>query len=222
MKNTKKELVDLLKNFDKTNLNEKGKELIDLFKVDYKEDPKGFTKKDLVDYIEKVMDNLLSKQQQFLPIENEEKKKVVVKKKEEKKQPKKKEEKKEEKKAVKEDILPKTFKSDLGTLKRVDTSYSDIVKRVDKGEQLYIATYWTPELIKEYDYELGLGLAKDIKEFPNNLDILQIMYIDKTICYGLSLYSTQVYPFTPEDFSFSYDHVRVSAGMEFSVYELVE
>lgn len=122
----------------------------------------------------------------------------------------------------------------LGKLKAVpDTDMQELAKALnEEGRQFFFATYWTAKMIKEYSYAETREVQK-VKSFPNDLDILQPVYY----CEGLnrmwanSLYTEAMFcfnedslehivetnPYTKEQF-----RIRVSRGMEFELYELVQ
>ena len=122
----------------------------------------------------------------------------------------------------------------LGKLKAVpDTDMQELAKALnDEGRQFFFATFWTPKMIKEYSYAETREVNK-VKSFPNDLDILQPVYF----CEGLkrmwanSLYTEAMFCFNEDSLEHLVEknpyngepyRIRVSRGMEFELYELVQ
>jgi len=132
-------------------------------------------------------------------------------------------------------MFPKTLEIEgLGTLSVAPDNYKtmgDIATALESGKQFYFVTYWTKRQIKEFSYTENYH-TNSVKEFPNDLDILEPCYY----CNGLkriwanSLYTEAMFMFNPDDIEHVDDtnpysgekfKVRVSNGMEFELYELV-
>lgn len=123
----------------------------------------------------------------------------------------------------------------LGVLSVASDKYKtmeDIATALENGKQFYFVTYWTKRQIKEY-YYADTFCTNAVKEFPNDLDILEPCYY----CNGLkriwtnSLYTEAMVYFESSDIEHVEDtnpyngekfKVRVSNGMEFELYELLE
>lgn len=121
----------------------------------------------------------------------------------------------------------------LGKLKAVpETTMEDIVKSLSDGKQYFFACYWTARQIKEFAYSEARNVPCP-KSFPNDLDILEPVYFCDGIkrMHAISLYTEALFsfnsdalehvedtnPYTGEKFK-----IRVSNGMEFELYELVQ
>lgn len=132
-------------------------------------------------------------------------------------------------------IFPKTLDIEgLGTLSVAPDKYKtmeDIAKALEDGKQFYFVTYWTKRHLKEFCYAETFR-TNPVKEFPNDLDILEPCYY----CNGLkriwanSLYTEAMFMFNSDNVEHVEDtnpysgekfKVRVSNGMEFELYELV-
>lgn len=132
-------------------------------------------------------------------------------------------------------MFPKTLEVEgLGTLSVAPDKYKtmeDIATALESGKQFYFVTYWTKRQIKEFSYAENYH-TNSVKEFPNDLDILEPCYY----CNGLkriwanSLYTEAMFMFNSDDIEHVDDtnpysgekfKVRVSNGMEFELYELV-
>ncbi len=149
---------------------------------------------------------------------------------EEKKKETKEEKKKETKTAKKSDKVrelatqfPKELKLDGDTVE-LDLSVSsleDLRVGIEKGEEYFIAVYWTPRLIKQFNYdEHGFADTK-ITKFENDLDICQLIHIadNHKVAYALSLYSNVMYMITPEDLEII-DGMRYTNGAEYNIYKV--
>lgn len=133
-------------------------------------------------------------------------------------------------------VFPKTLEVEgIGTLSVAPDKYKsmeDIATALENGKQFYFVTYWTKRQLKEFCYS-DTFRTNAVKEFPNDLDILEPCYY----CNGLnriwanSLYTEAMLMFEASDIEHVEDtnpyngekfKVRVSNGMEFELYELVE
>lgn len=112
------------------------------------------------------------------------------------------------------------------------TDIDTLVKLIDSGVDIYIATYWTARHLKQYDYSGACALKEQFKSFPNDLDILQVIYSCERISriWAASLYTDGMFRFDAEMFEPVEDtniytgeksQLRVAQGMEFEVYKVV-
>lgn len=123
----------------------------------------------------------------------------------------------------------------LGVLRRADSSYKtmeDVAKALEEGKQFYFACYWSARHIKEFNYS-AVNMVEAVKKFPNDLDILEPVYFCETLkrMWANSVYTEAMFFFENEDITHIEDtdpyngekfKVRVSSGMEFELYELVQ
>lgn len=140
----------------------------------------------------------------------------------------KKSEKKVEKKATPKKVekkevgmFPETLNlKGLGKYKKVDSTkisnYEDLVKFMEKSDDVILATHWTKREIQQFDYA-GNFFVDAPKEFPNDLDILKFMAECGRInrLYFMSVYTDGMFRIDSEDVS-----GRSSDGMEFEFYTL--
>lgn len=132
-------------------------------------------------------------------------------------------------------IFPKEIvDKNIGTLVAVPKkyhSYKELTEALEKGVEIYFATYWTPRLLKEFNYAT-VNRVGAVKSFPHDLDLLVAVVpcetIDRVWC--MSQYTEAMYSFEGEDLVPVKDKdtktgeefaIRVSNGMEFEIYELV-
>lgn len=125
--------------------------------------------------------------------------------------------------------------ADFGTLVAAYdkyTTWEEIIKALSENKVLYFATFWTKRQIKDFNYN-GQYFVKAPKEgFPHDLDILEAAVPCETIkrLWCMSVYTEALYRFEAEDFEYVEDtdprgdgkkqfRVRISAGMEFEIYE---
>lgn len=122
----------------------------------------------------------------------------------------------------------------IGTLVAVPKkyhSYKELTEALEKGVEIYFATYWTPRLLKEFNYST-VNRVGAVKSFPHDLDLLVAVVpcetIDRVWC--MSQYTEAMYSFEGDDLVPVKDKdtktgeefaIRVSHGMEFEIYELV-
>ena len=123
----------------------------------------------------------------------------------------------------------------LGVLRRADSSYKtmeDVAKALEEGKQFYFACYWSARHIKEFNYS-AVNKVEAVKKFPNDLDILEPVYFCETLkrMWVNSVYTEAMFFFENKDITHIEDtdpyngekfKVRVSNGMEFELYELVQ
>lgn len=130
--------------------------------------------------------------------------------------------------------FPKTIKDTVvGTLNRADDlkDFADVRKALEKGDTLILTGYWTMRQLKKYDYAGCYEVDVPREAFPNNLDLMQVVYIREKSdhLFAASLYTEAFYHMRPHDFDLVEDvnpadgskfKVRASNGMEFEVYRL--
>jgi hypothetical protein len=93
--------------------------------------------------------------------------------------------------------FPETFANESGTYKAEMTieNIPDLLKAItEKKADIVIANYWNKRALKQFDYDqLGI-LKKRPTEFPNDLDLLKVVYIsnDSRFLYALSLYTEMI------------------------------
>lgn len=133
-------------------------------------------------------------------------------------------------------LFPETLDiENLGVLKRAEDTYKtmeDVAKALEEGKHFYFACYWTQRHIKEYNYSLAYHV-QGVKKFPNDLDILEPVYFCENAkrMWANSVYTEAMCFFENDEMEHINDtdpyngekfRVRVSNGMEFELYELVE
>lgn len=125
---------------------------------------------------------------------------------------------------------------DLGKLIAVPDkyhTYKEIVKALEEGKTLYIAAYWTKRHIQKFQYSEFYMVNAPKNGFPDDLDILVAVLPCETIerLYAMSSYTEALFRFEGVDFMPIEDtdpvdgsnfKVRISAGMEFEIYEPAE
>lgn len=124
---------------------------------------------------------------------------------------------------------------DLGKLRIAPdtfTSMEDVAKAFESGKRIFFVAYWNEAQIKQFQYQAAYACLS-VKSFKDDLDILEpVFYGDRTKkMWCNSLYTEGMFtfyddevkhivsknPYNGEDF-----RVRVSNGMEFEIYELIE
>lgn len=132
-------------------------------------------------------------------------------------------------------VFPKELTvPNLGKLRAVpETSMDDLAKAMtEDGRHFYFACYWTPRMIKEYFYAEAREVNK-VKSFPNDLDILEPVYFCDGIkrMWANSVYTEAMFRFNEDSLEHIVEknpyngeqfRIRVSSGMEFELYELIE
>lgn len=122
----------------------------------------------------------------------------------------------------------------LGTLKAVpETTMEELAKALtDEGRRFFFACYWTPRMIKEYEYSATREVGK-VKSFQNDLDLLEPVYYCDGVSrmWACSVYTEAMFRFNADSMEHIVEtnpyngekfRIRVSNGMEFEVYELTE
>lgn len=96
----------------------------------------------------------------------------------------------------------------------------DIRKANDDGYTLLFACFWSPRLLKQFDYKAQFDVDNVPKAFPDNLDVAELLLTCDTMpkLFALSLETEAMYAFREEDLE-SVDGIRVSAGLEFEIYQ---
>lgn len=133
-------------------------------------------------------------------------------------------------------LFPETLNiENLGVLKRAEETYKtmeDVAKALEEGKHFYFACYWTQRHLKEYNYS-SMYRVQGVKKFPNDLDILEPVYFCENVkrMWANSVYTEAMCFFENDEMEHINDtdpyngekfRVRVSNGMEFELYELVE
>lgn len=133
-------------------------------------------------------------------------------------------------------MFPKEIEvQDLGKLRIAPDDFKsmeDIAKAFESGKRIFFVTYWNAAQIQQFQYQAAYSCLS-VKSFKDDLDILEpVFYGDRTKkMWCNSLYTEGMFtfyddevkhivnknPYSGEDF-----RVRVSNGMEFEIYELIE
>lgn len=117
---------------------------------------------------------------------------------------------------------------ELGKLvARNDMNFDQFKEAINKGETLYLATYWSKRLVKQFGYAEQQQVEVPKAGFPFDLDILLALVACEKVerIWAMSSYTEAMFSFEKEDFELVEDKddkgdysVRVSAGMEFEIY----
>lgn len=123
--------------------------------------------------------------------------------------------------------MPETLDTLVGKLKiRPDIKdIKELHTLIDDGVQLVICMYWNKRQLKQFDYDALNINPKKFTEFPNDLDIVDIMYASENglVVYGVSLYTEVSVVLRPQEFATDPDTgLRYESGAEYQIYELVE
>ena len=123
----------------------------------------------------------------------------------------------------------------LGHLVAVPEKYhslEEIRKAIAEDKTLIFAAYWTKRHIKEFGYALTHNVPVPKNGFPYDLDTLQTIYVcdGADFLYALSTYTEAMFRFRDEDLEPTECEtndgekflMRVSEGLEFEIYEIVE
>lgn len=139
---------------------------------------------------------------------------------------------KKDSKYVMESCFPDTVEDEeLGTLIRVHDkfhTYDELREFVEKGGELYFATYWTARLIKQFAY----GKTWEVPcpaSFPNDLDIMAVLLTCENIerVWAMSRYTEAMMNFDGKSLKPVMDldpktgekcSIRVMNGMEYDIY----
>jgi hypothetical protein len=126
-------------------------------------------------------------------------------------------------------IFPKELEHEtLGKLQVAKISdFKSFKKAIEDGKELFLTTYWNARQIKEFQYGKTLEV-KAPKSFPEDLDILQAVYVGENVdrFYAVSMYTEAMFRFESSDFDYvpvkSNDGTefkcRYSNGLEFEIY----
>lgn len=100
-------------------------------------------------------------------------------------------------------------------------SLEDIRKGIEAGEEYIFAVYWTPRLIKQFNYDADGIADTKITKFDNDLDLCSPVHIAESgkVAYVISLYSDVMYMIKPEDLEVI-DGMRYTNGAEFNIYKV--
>jgi len=96
----------------------------------------------------------------------------------------------------------------------------DIRKASEDGYTILFACFWSPRLLKQFDYKAQFDVDSVPKAFPDNLDVAELLLTCDTMpkLFALSLETEAMYAFREEDLE-PVDGIRVSAGLEFEIYQ---
>lgn len=96
----------------------------------------------------------------------------------------------------------------------------DIRKASEDGYTILFACFWSPRLLKQFDYKTQFDVDSVPKAFPDNLDVAELLLTCDTMpkLFALSLETEAMYAFREEDLE-PVDGIRVSAGLEFEIYQ---
>lgn len=118
---------------------------------------------------------------------------------------------------------------DLGKLiAQHEMDFATFRDQINEGKTLYIATYWTKRLIKQFGYAEINNVEVPKTGFPFDLDLLLALVACEKVdrVWAMSSYTEAMFHFDGEDFELVADKdeqgkdysIRVSAGMEFEIY----
>ena len=95
----------------------------------------------------------------------------------------------------------------------------DIVKAIESGTKVVFAFYWSKRLLKQFKYDIYGIYPKKIKEFPQDLDMAQLIYATRegTAMYLLSLYTDVMHIILEDELDIE-DNMRFCNGVEYNVY----
>lgn len=120
--------------------------------------------------------------------------------------------------------FPDSFKSSIGqvTLREDIKDIKDFSKKIENGDNLVLGVFWNKRTLKQFEYDVVGILGKDEypKEFPNDLDLLDVYYASDKVVYAISIYTECHYTFVKDTFNIDPETgLRYSSGLEFQVYE---
>ena len=102
--------------------------------------------------------------------------------------------------------------------KRMDLlTLADVIKEMDEGKEVVLATLWTPKMIVQFEYDLVNCVESHINEFPDNLDLLIPKHITENVWYSVSLYSEACVRVLPQGMQI-FDGARITKGVDFNIY----
>lgn len=99
----------------------------------------------------------------------------------------------------------------------------DLFDAVQAGKSLVFGMYWSARHLKQFPYDTYAINSKKFKEFPNDLDLSQLVYVSEEhkVAYAVSAYSEVVYSILPNDLEIQ-DGMRYTNGIEYNIYEVIE
>ena len=113
------------------------------------------------------------------------------------------------------DVQGDTFNLDLSI-----KSIEEIAKLSENAdEELIFAVYWTPRLIKQFNYDPFDVAESKITKFDNDLDLCSVIHIADSgkVMYVLSLYSDVMYMVKADELEII-DDMRFTNGAEYNIY----
>lgn len=115
----------------------------------------------------------------------------------------------------------------IGTLEKAQdiTNFKELEDALGNGERILIGVYWSERLLKQFDYAPQIPTIKKPDKFANDLDILQVIFVEEgsPLCVCLSTMTYAPYHFVEGDFKIITDYnFRISNGMEFELYRVIE
>ena len=115
--------------------------------------------------------------------------------------------------------FPAELDSQIGKLTLVHgiADIAELAKAVTE-KTIVFAGFWPKRFIRKFPYS---SIVKVPKEFPNDLDLIQMLYVSDqgTVAYGVSIYTEAAFGFLPEELV-EEDGIRTSNGMEYAIYEV--
>lgn len=100
------------------------------------------------------------------------------------------------------------------------TTLDSIRKASEDGYTLLFACFWSPRLLKQFNYKEQFDVDECPKAFPDNLDVAELLLTCDTMpkLFALSLETEAMYAFREEDLE-QVDGIRVANGLEFEIYQ---
>lgn len=127
--------------------------------------------------------------------------------------------------------LAKAFKEEietpLGKARKIGkeiASIADLAKATEEGKNYVLTMYWTKRLLKQFTYD-ALGISTAVKEFPNDLDLIQPIYINENrkAVHCVSQYTEAMYTLVDVELAFDEEQgMRYTNGIEYNIYEIIE
>ena len=95
----------------------------------------------------------------------------------------------------------------------------DIVKALEEGTKIVFAFYWTKRHLKQFPYDMYGICTKSVKEFPQDLDLAQVIYPTRegTALYLVSLYTDIMHIVMADELKIE-DNMRFCNGVEYNIY----
>lgn len=95
----------------------------------------------------------------------------------------------------------------------------DIVKALEEGTKIVFAFYWTKRHLKQFPYDMYGICTKSVKEFPQDLDLAQVIYPtrENTALYVVSLYTDILHIVLKDDME-TLENMRFCNGVEYNIY----